>query len=151
MRQQVGDNYIENVSEVSPIETTYDATLNDSNKSFVVPGGEMWKLNWAKMILVSSATVGNRLAELIVLDASGNNVFSVKAGAIQGAGVTRTYHFVQHVSHEAAFVQSELLVPIPPDLYLPAGFTLQLLDSATIDAAADDMTVSFQAKVYKGL
>lgn len=150
MRQQIGDNYVDNVSEVSPIETTFDAALNNSNKQFVVPGGEMWKLNWAKQILVTSGTVGNRQAELLVKDASGNNVFSIKAGAVQGASVTRTYHYSKHVSHESAFVAAEMQVPIPADLYLPAGFTLQIWDSSAIAAATDDMTVSFQVKVYKG-
>lgn len=151
MKQEISaGNFVENVSEVSPVDTTYDATPNDSNKSWTVPGGEMWKLNWAKMVLATSATAGNRQPELIVKDEAGNSVFSVKAGAVQGAGVTRAYHFSQHVSHEAAFVASELQVPVPSDLYLPAGFTLQLWDSSAIDAAADDMTVSFQVKVYKG-
>ncbi|MFA6064021.1 MAG: hypothetical protein WC736_15640 [Gallionella sp.] len=150
MKQQIGDNYVDNVSEVSPIETTYDAVANDSNKSWTVPNGEMWKLNWARMLLVTSADVGNRQSELIVKDEAGNTVFSIKAGAIQGASTTRVYHYSQHVSHEAAFVVSEIQAPIPSDLYLPAGFTLQLWDSSAIAAAADDMTISFQVKVYKG-
>jgi len=150
MRFAFGENLIDGVAEVSPVETTFDATANDSNKSWIVPNGEMWKLNWARMLYVSDATVGNRQAELLVKDEAGNSVYGVKAGAVQGASVTRTYNFVQQVSHEAAFVATEIQAPIPADLYLPAGFTLQLWDSSAIAAAADDVTVAFQVKVYKG-
>lgn len=151
MRFAIGnESFTEGVTEVSPIDTTYDATANDSNKSWIVPNGEMWQLNWARLLAVTSADVGNRQVELLVKDEAGNPVFNVKAGAVQGAGVTRTYQFSPYVSHEAAFVAAELLVPVPPNLYLPAGFTLQIWDSSAIAAAADDFTVSFQVKVYKG-
>lgn len=150
MKQQIGDNYIENVSEVSPIETTYDATANDSNKSWTVPGGEMWKLNWAHVTLVASATVGNRQMALLVKNAAGDTVYDIAAGGIQGAGTTRHYNFLQGVHRETAFVAAEIQVPVPIDLYLPAGFTLQIWDSSAIDAAADDMIVGFQVKMYKG-
>lgn len=151
MRFSIGsNNFTEAVTEVAPIDTTFDATANDSNKSWVVPQGEMWLLNWARLLAVTSADVGNRQAELLIKDEAGNSVFNIKAGAVQGAGVTRTYQFSPYVSHEAAFVAAEILAPIPPNLYLPAGFTLQIWDSSAIAAAADDFTVSFQVKVYKG-
>lgn len=150
MRFAHGNNFSEAVTDVAPVETTFDATANDSNKSWVVPGGEMWKFNWLRALMVTSATVGNRQMVLRVLDASANLVFGISAGAVQGAGVTRTYNFCQNVSHEAAFVAAEIQVPVAAEMWLPAGFTLQVLDSTAVDAAADDMTISFQVKVYKG-
>lgn len=151
MRQAIGnENYVENVSEVSPIETTYDATANDSDKSWTVPDGEMWMLNWAHVLLATSADVGNRQINIAIQDASGNDVFDTTAGTVQAASTTRHYNFVQGVYRETAFIANEIQVPIPIGMYLPAGFTLQFYDSAAVAAAADDMTVSFQVKVYKG-
>lgn len=125
-----------------------DATLNDSDKSFVVPAGEVWKLNWAHVELISTATVGNRQIAMNVKDASGNVIYSIAAGIVQAASLTRHFNFAQGVYRETAFVANEIQVPIPMDLWLSEGFTLQFLDSAAIAVAADDMTVAFQVSKF---
>lgn len=145
MRQVVREgNYSEAVVHVPPIETVRDAAANDSDKSWTVPGNEIWKLNWAHVTLATSADVGNRRIEMAVSDAAGDEVMDLVAGAVQAASTTVHYGFLQGIFRETTVVGGELQVPMPIDLYLEPGFTLRFFDSATIAAGADDMTVSFQ-------
>ena len=58
---------------------------------------------------------------------------------------------MQGIYRETAFVDAMIQVPIPMDLYLPAGSVLRFYDSAAIAAAADDMTVAFSVQKFKGI
>lgn len=147
---QGADAVTQGVSVVNPIASVFDAALDNSNKTFTVPAGEMWKLNWAHITLISTATVGNRQMEMQIFDASNNLMMSVSAGTTQAASLTRDYHFMQGTDRETAFVASELQTPFPADLYLPAGWKIRFRDSAAIAAAADDMTVAMQYQRFKG-
>lgn len=120
----------------------YDAVADDSDKPIVVPAGRRYKLLYGMVTLVSTAVVGNRQMALEIIDDSANVVFRSLAGAVQTASLTREYHFAPNPVREAAFVAGQIMVPIPPDLIILPGWTLRLYDSAAIDAAADDMTVS---------
>lgn len=149
MRQNInGDNYAEVVTVVSPIDSVFDDSANDSDKSWVVPGGAMWKLNFAHVILVTSADVGNRQIRMSVENEDGDEIIDVTAGTVQAASLTRHYVFLQGIYRETTFIDTELQVPIPQDLYLGPGYTLRFRDAAAIAAAVDDMTVSFQYKNF---
>lgn len=151
MRLEIGtNNQVEAVAIVMPVETRRDAALNDSNKSWVVPDGEMWKILWAHVRYTSSADVGNRQMTFLIKDADGNEIFDIAAGIVQAAGLTRHYNFAQGVYRETAFAADELQTPIPVDCYLPAGYTLQFYDSAAVAVAADDMIVNFAIQRFKG-
>jgi hypothetical protein len=110
----------------------------------------MWKLMYANVKLVTSADVGNRQIRFSVTDPDGNDVGYISAGAVQVASTTRSYGFLQGIYRETAFIDSMIQIPIPVDLYLPAGSTIRFYDSAAIAAAADDMTVSFGVQRFKG-
>lgn len=145
MRQNVqNDNWSEAVAIVPPIANTYNATANDSDKTFTAPDNELWKVCHAHATLVSSADVGNRQMALEVSDADGNTIIHLLAGAVQAASLTRHYGFLQGIFRETAFVANELQVPLPIDLYVPPGGSIRIYDAAAIAAAADDMTVAFQ-------
>lgn len=147
MRQNVAhDNFSECVTETPLIGSKYDATLNNSAKTFTVPLNECWKINYAHVKLITTGTVGNRNMMMEVFDSDGNSQIDVVAGTTQAASLTRHYAFLQGIYRETAFVSNELQIPIPSDLYLPAGWSVKFYDSAAVDAAADDMTVSFQYK-----
>lgn len=126
------------------LRTVFDSTADDSDKSWVVPDDEIWRLNWAHLILVSTATVGNRQILMRVDDPNGNMLFDTHAGNVQAASVTRHYLFLQGIYRETSFVDGELQVPFPQDCWLGPGFTLRFYDATAVDAAADDMTVTFQ-------
>lgn len=113
---------------------------NDSDISvlFNSPG----RLKWAYLEYVSTATAGNRQVEIRFKDSAGNVLFSAAAGAVQAASLTRKYLFLPDSAREAAFVSNGITIPIPSCL-IPAGGSVQILDTAAIDAAADDLTLTY--------
>lgn len=133
---------------MAQIKHKFDEALNDNDKSWVVPVGETWYLNWAHVTFVSTADAGNRQMRLYVLDENSNLLFDTHAGAVQTASNTYHYLFLQGIFRETSFVDGEIQVPIPKDLYLKEGWTLQIADEDDIEAT-DDMTVAFQYKLIK--
>lgn len=145
MRQDIGNgNFAETVIQFAPVHAVYDETANDSDKSFTVPDGEVWKLAQAFVTLATSATVGNRQIRFTATDANGKVIGYMSAGAVQAASLTRSYGFLQGI-----YIDGMIQVPIPMDLYLGPGCTIRFWDSAAIDPAADDLTVAFTALVYR--
>ncbi len=136
------------VAHVPPIATVRDATADQSSKTFTVPDDEQWRLNWAHVVFVSNATVGNRRIVMDVLNASDAVLIDMGASAVQAASVTRHYQFLQGIYRETDFIQGELEVPMPQDLWLTAGMKLRFRDEAEIAPAGDDMTVTFQYERY---
>ena len=126
----------------------FDSTANDSDKSFVVPSGETWDLSYLNVILASTATVGNRQVTLEIQDDSSNVITKTTAGAVQAASGTVSYIFGQSLVRETSVVAGVLNCTISDDLILLPGWTLRVYDSAAIDAAADDMTISFLVKQF---
>lgn len=119
-----------------------DETLNDSDKSFIVTAGRRYRLYYAMVTLVTTATIGNRQLALEIQDGSAKVMFRSLAGAVQAASLTREYHFATNPVREAAFVNGQIMVPFPDDFIILPGWTIRVYDTAAIDAAADDMTVS---------
>lgn len=122
----------------------YDAALNDSDKSFTVPQGKTWRLDWAHIEFISTAAVGNRQINIQILDDSAVLRADFHAGATQAASTTRHYMFLPGVYRETAFVNNEIQVAIPINMILLPGWSIKIYDSAIIATAADDMTVSMQ-------
>jgi hypothetical protein len=151
MQFAIGQNFSESVTEVPIIDRTIDTTLNDSDKSFVVPDGEMWHLNAIMVTLTTTAVVGNRQLLIEAKNTSGIVVGRISAGAVQAASLTRYYMCMQGTYRESAFINGDIQIPIPQDSYFPAGFTLHVFDSSVIDPAGDDMSVSISVKKYKGV
>lgn len=143
-------NFSEAVTEVPVIDRAVDTTANDSDKSFLVPNGEMWGLNSIFVVLVTDATVGNRQIVFEAMNTDGVVVGRISAGATQAASLTRRYLGMQGTYRETAFINTDIQIPIPQDSFLPAGFSLHVYDSAAISPTGDDMTVSVSVKKYKG-
>ena len=121
-----------------------DAGANDSDKTIVVPEGEVWKLDWLHAILVSTATVGNRQMLLGLYDQADVLQADWHAGTTQAASLTRHYMFQPGVYRETAFVNNEIQIAIPEKLIIPSKWYLRVYDSAAIAAAADDLTIAYQ-------
>lgn len=148
--EQGNGNFSEGATEVPPIVSYFDSTANDSDKTWTVPDGEMWMLNWAHAILVATATVGNRVVTIDIEDGEGNLLIDIPSAANHTANNTEHYAFFQGIYRETAFAAGAIQVPIPKDLYLKAGYTLRIYDRGAIAPEADDLTVSFQIKRFKG-
>lgn len=152
MRYNLGnDNFTEAVTETPVVTSTVDATVNDNDKSFVVPEGEMWKVNDVFVTFISAANVGNRQIIFEINDVAGNVLERVSAGAVQAASLTRYYSFIPGGERDTAFVDGGIIMPIPSTLYLLSGQSIRIRDSANIAAGVDDMTVALNVSVYKGV
>ena len=132
------------------VKWTYDATANDSDKSFTVPTGKIWVPIMIRSEATCSADVGNRT--FTVYFSNGTNVIYHlnKSGSVT-ASQTFTLLFAikwREAGTTAANVPLStgtnpnvcVYGSIPPIL-LPAGYVIRVYDSAAIAAGADDMTV----------
>lgn len=151
MRLKHGEGkYTDCVTEFPVISRSIDKTANDSDKTFTVPDGEMWRLNSVFVKLVTTATVGNRQIVIEAQNPDGDVIGRISAGAVQAASTTRYYLCMQGTFRETAFINTDIQIPIPQDSFFPAGYKLRVYDSAAVDAAADDMDVSINVKKYAG-
>ncbi len=122
-----------------------DAVANDSDKSFS-PSGEFWRIQAIFVVFTSTASPGNR--QLVVRIKDGSDViYQSPAGAVQADTLTVNYNWAMNNARESAAVAGALDVPLP-NLVLSPDYTVQVLDSAAIDAAADDMTVRILAETF---
>ena len=119
-----------------------DTTANDSDKSVSVPASTVWIVESIWVKLITTATVGNRVLYVEILDGSANVIGQYRSGTTQAASLTRYYLFDQHI--EAGAVDTDLINVPMPEIQLPATYSVRVYDSATIDAAADDMEVTIK-------
>lgn len=127
---------------MSAIKVQYDATANDSDKSWTVGTNRVWKIKYGHVQLTSTITAGNRQLDILVTDESSQTVLLVRAGAVQAASLVYEYSLLPEVPRETSVVALSLNVGIPEDLILLPGWTIRVYDSTAVDAAADDMVVS---------
>lgn len=92
-------------------------------------------LDYLYVTLVTTATVGNRQVELRVRDKDANVLFAVAMGAVVAASLTRNFAGFESSPRETAFIGTQLLFPWPDDLEVPNSGSLQILDTANVDAA----------------
>ena len=118
-----------------------DVANDDSDKTFTVPANTHWHVLWIRVVLTTTATGGTRQLEVAARDASDVVLLTIRAGATQIESLGRGYNFYPGAPLDSAFIVDNINVPLPNDLWLPAGFDLRVRDNAAIAAAADDMTV----------
>ena len=131
-----------NVNRPTPgIVQVSDVTLNDSDKSFVVPSGVTHRILCGNVDYTTSATVTSRQLEFHILDESSNILYKMSAGSTHSPSLTVNYGLLTAGVRNTSLVNGELIVPIPVDCALKSGWSLRIFDSAAIDPAADDMLV----------
>lgn len=123
-------NYIETVTNANTWSKKFDRNS---------------KIIFVHVDYTSDATVGNRQLRLSLINNSGTLVFDAHAGAVQAASLNYHYSFSQGVFRETSFVDSQIQSPIPMGIMIPAGYTLQIADSADV-AATDDFVISYQVE-----
>lgn len=127
---------------------TSDSTLNDSDKSIEVPSGKVWEILSLRIEYTATATVGSRTVEVRVRDdnddvvwateittdfvASDVMVVNLSPGAPTVAPVDSGDEGSQHVAA----------------LFLNSGWDVQVIDTAAVDAAADDMVLHLVTREY---
>ena len=93
----------------------------------------------------ASATVGNRIIVLELVNGSSTVIFDFHTSAAITAGQA-DYHidFIPGTYRETAFdTAHSIQTPFAAGLIIPAGYTVNVLDSANI-SASDSETVSFE-------
>lgn len=146
MRQEVvSGSFSEAVAIIAPITSKVDITTNNSDKSFIVPSNEIWKINYARAVFTTDATVGNRLIALEIKDDGSTKMVSCPAGSTQAASLTKIYQFLQGISRTSDLVEinSDIQVSLPMDCYLEPGWRLGFVDLNAIAPTTDDLTVTF--------
>jgi hypothetical protein len=126
------------------VENKRDASLNLSTKPWLVPAGEMWRVLSACVSLATTATVGNRLMCIQVLNEAGAQIKRLVPGNVQAASTTVFYCFLQGIYRETSVVNGAIEGPIPIDFYVLPGNTIRFCDINAVDPVADDMIVAFQ-------
>ena len=128
-----------------------DATANNSDKSFTVPVGKVWKLLSIHAEITCSAKVGSR--NLAVSTTNGADLINIqgRTGGIGAAQVGVLNIFAGGAFYTAAASYNPTLAgatpnvafgaSYQPDILLPAGYVIRVYDTGAVDVAADDLTV----------
>ena len=131
---------------------TYDATANDSDKSFTVPTGKIWKILSLEACLKATATVGNRVLQISISDGT-NAIYRFQNSTNITASQQGTVYMAANVTPGAVTKRglegaepgvaqnTAVAVPSPDDMYLLAGYVVRVYDTAAVDASEDDLTV----------
>lgn len=132
---------------VPKIREIVDVALNDSDKTITVPVGKMWKILYGTVILVTTATINNRLLELRIQNSLGNFLQRIEALNVQAPSATEYYNFGQYgdISESQAALH---LIPIPDNLFLVEGQVIRILDINAIDVGGDDLDIRFIVEEY---
>lgn len=126
-----------------------DAAANDSDKSFTVPDGKIWRVLTVRATFTATATVGNRILTAGITD--GTNVLwtGPRTGNIAATN-TAVLLFSENYDYSTTAGIANLDDYTPPSIsvvgplpfiYLLPGYVLRVWDKSAIDAAADDLTV----------
>jgi hypothetical protein len=149
MRQDVrNNNWSDSVCIVPPVQNQVDNAINDSDKSFVVPDNELWKITYIMADYNGAGGAGNRQFTIEVQNESGAVVFVTNAGSPLGAGASIIFIAAPGYSHDTSVTNGESHMSWPPDLHLKPGWTLRTYDSNAVAAGADDMYIDFQYLRY---
>ena len=134
------------VSDVWQVSLLSDETLNDSDKTFVVPADTEYQILWIWVEFSATATVGDRQIVIEVQDTGADVIAQwARAGVVQAANLVRFYLFAPAVADLTGFRDLDFLsTPIPPTSFLQAGDILRIYDNNAVDAAADDMIIQMQ-------
>lgn len=115
-----------------------EATANDSSQIMTVPTGKTYLLKSVYSQLATTATVGNRIMVVQILDPSNNILYRSKDFGTQAASLTYSYMTAPGLTEVVTGTNQSFAMP---EMILPAGWKLKVFDRAVIDAAADDLSV----------
>jgi hypothetical protein len=119
-----------------------DILANDSDKTITVPTGKQWLVICIQVYYAATSTVGNRMLRPIFGIGGETLMLIVNPPADIAAGEEWRVNW-QAGGSAGTFEVTEKTwtMPLPVGLWLDAADTIQVTDSAAIDAAADDMQV----------
>jgi len=143
---RVGDTLLPviDISERGEFKHIFDNTANDNDKSFTVPLGHRWEVEFIHTRYVATATAGTRIILFRVLDAVGGNLIYETAGEIRPIASQIEQYIMTFRSGTSDNVSSTHCYGYFP-FHVTEGQVIQVLDSVDVDDN-DDMTVSISFK-----
>lgn len=147
---QVGDVDVGAVNPIPVVDTwgiilVSDEALNDSDKTLTVPAGFEYQILWIWVEFASDGGAGNRQLQIDLRDAADDVIGQIRVGITQAASLTRYYMFAPALADLVAFRDTDyLMTPLPPTVFLPAGYDLRIFDNNAVSAAGDDMVIQMQ-------
>ena len=124
-----------------------DLTSADSDKVFTVPAGKQWQFQSLRIELEtfsSTAVAGStqdRQIEVQFLSTANDVLFSVKAGAVHGQNLVRSYDLAPQLADLTSFRDTVSLTTPFPNFILDSGYDLHVFDKDAKNPAGDDMVV----------
>jgi hypothetical protein len=132
------------VTDTWELELQSDDTPNDNDKAFNVPAGYEWQVLWIWVEYTSDANAGDRQIEIQLRDGTNDVIADFRPGAVQAASLTRYYVFAPALADLTAFRDTNwLMTPLPPTVFLPAGYDVRIFDNNGV-SGADDMVIHIQ-------
>lgn len=113
-----------------------NSIANENSKTFTVPKGFKWRVQYGYVQLTTTATVGNRQVRLTIIDPDGNTVFLLKAKNFQIASQTEIYTIHPTERNGEEPVTGHHYFGCPPSVVIPEGWGLKIFDG--LDASATD-------------
>jgi len=129
----------------------YDATPNSSVRTITVPAGKLWQILHIHGEIVCTATVGSRVLFVQILNGSAQVVWAAQKSAVIAASQKGVVNLSPSLPAGTTAANAPMLDGTSPNIavynpipsfMLPAGYQIKIWDSASIDAAADDMITS---------
>jgi len=131
-------------------------STDDSDVTYTVGAGKVWKVLSIEAVLLTTATVGNRQfviqmgngASVIKQIATATVVASKGAQILWAPGINVSTTARPKLASPAVDADIERDEPMPEDVYLLAGYTIRIWDANAVAAAADDMVISINYIEY---
>lgn len=132
------------INETGEIKEFIDTALNSSSKFWVVPDGMIWEIQTIWVRFDATATVGTRTLVFQLLDE--NNVTRFQIGGDLNITANGTAFFVWSPDNSTTDVSASLYSVQNCPRFVMENWTLRIIDTTAVDAAADDMVVSVMVK-----
>jgi len=134
-----------NSNDAGVFRVLKEHSLNDSDKSFIVPSGFFWEIDSIHIDFTATATSGSRQIAIEISDEDGDVVYRIISNLANTASIQTDYIFQSNLnvfSVLSTIATGPLLKTVSP------GWTIRVLDALAVDAAADDMLVSIHYKEF---
>jgi hypothetical protein len=123
------------------VELQADETENDNDKTFTVPADTEWQVLWVWVEFAANGNAGTRQLQIDFRDGADDVIGQQRPNATQATGETRYYMFGPSLANLTAFYDTDhLQTPLPPTIFLPAGYDIRIFDNNNV-SATDDMVI----------
>lgn len=121
------------IARLSDIPDEHGLLLNDTDSGpispptfdFTTDTHRRCRIKAVRFQLLTQAGAAARRPRLQILDGA-TELWRIDCRATQAAFQTRAYNFSPTTRDDTAFIANELQTTLPPNFYLPPGFTLRI-------------------------